>query len=222
MTPTLRWLVWLAVLIGLWSVALEWEQEVARLKPEKQKLEQIRQREGSALQSVDWKAQELLARHAQIAWLDRLPEVSQVGIFRAEAMETISDLCGRLDASCQIASMGETQARGPTATTQGATANNLNELKGLVSTTLRITVGLSGNKLLPLMQEIEQGKVLRKIERFTVRSGRAELIVKIFGLESNVARGERAAALRHIEQITLASSSIAAENARPSSAGAAR
>lgn len=212
MTPTLRWLVWLAALIGLWSATLDWEQEIARLRPEKQRLEQIRQREGSALQSVNWTEQELIARQAQLSWLDRLPEVTQVGIFRAEAMETMSDLCQRLAANCQITSMGETLVRsaGPAATAGAGQIGTLagradasaGEMKGLLSTTVRISVGLSGNKLMPLMREIEEGKVLRKIERFTVRSGRAELVVKIFGMEGEAARVERAAALRRIEQIT--------------------
>jgi len=198
--------VWLAALIGLWSATLDWEQEIARLRPEKQRLEQIRQREGSALQSVNWTEQELIARQAQVSWLDRLPEVTQVGIFRAEAMETMSDLCQRLAANCQITSMGETLVRsaGPAATSgtvAGRADTSAGEIKGLLSTTVRISVGLAGNKLMPLMREIEEGKVLRKIERFTVRSGRAELVVKIFGMEGEAARAERAAALRRIEQI---------------------
>lgn len=204
MTPMLRWLVWLAALIGLWSVALEWEAEIAQLRPEKAKLEQLRQREGAALQSIDWKTQELLARQAQLAWLNRLPEVHQTGLFRAEAMENLSDLCKRLDANCQIASMGETFARSAAPTTLGATASQTSrahsELQGLVSTGIRLSVGLAGNKLMPLMQEIEEGPVLRKIERFTVRSGRAELIVKVFGLQGEVAQAERTAATRLIEQ----------------------
>lgn len=223
MTPMLKWLVWLAALIGLWSLALEWDAEIAQLRPEKAKLEQLRQREGFALQSVDWKEQEILARQAQLAWLDRLPEINQTGIFRAEAMENLSDLCKRLEASCQVASMGETFARSTSSATSATLGSDNSrgefELQGLMSTGVRLSVGLAGNKLMPLMQEIEEGPVLRKIERFTVRSGRAELIVKVFGIQGEVARAERTAAVRLIEQHKISNTSSAA--AGPSSPAAA-
>ncbi|NMM77914.1 hypothetical protein B2J89_14625 [Acidovorax sp. SRB_24] len=121
-----------------------------------------------------------------------------MGVFRAEAMEAMADLCKRLEASCQVAAMGETstsriQAPGNNAQSGGST--DAKELQGLVSTSVRVTTSL-GNKLIPLLREIEGGPVLRKVEKFTVRSGRADFVVKTFGLDSQTATVLRAAAER--------------------------
>ena len=54
---------------------------------------------------------------------------------------------------------------------------------------LQTQIDSLNKKLMNLLQEIENGPVLRKIERFTARGGNAEIIVKTFGLELSSAQG---------------------------------
>lgn len=211
MSSSLRWLVWLALLIGGWSLTLDWQDELNKLRPERERLERLRQREKSAASAIDWERLSQEAGKAQLAWLNRLPEVSQMGVFRAEAMEAMADLCKRLEASCQVAAMGETsanriQAAGNSA--QGGRPPDNKELQGLVSTSVRVTTGL-GNTLIPLLTEIEGGAVLRKVEKFTVRSGRADFVVNTFGLDSQTATALKATAERQSTQSKTAVSSTA-------------
>lgn len=202
MSPSLRWLVWLALLIGGWSVTLDWQDELEKLRPERERLERLREREQSAILAVNWARLSREAGQAQLAWLDRLPEVTQTGVFRAEAMESMSDLCQRLQAPCQVAAMGETAA--PRAQPAGSAANGgrlaeAGQLAGLVTTSVRITTAL-GDTLMPLLREIENGPVLRQVEKFTVRSGRADFIVKTYGLDQQAAQATRSAAQRQASE----------------------
>ena len=205
MSPSLRWLVWLAVLIAGWSVVLDWQDELAKLQPERERLERLRQREQSAISAVNWSRLSQEAAQAQLAWLERLPPVVQTGVFRAEAMEGMADLCTRLDAPCQVSAMGETaSSRAPVSggASQGrgsASEGAPDELPGLVSTSVRVTTGL-GDKLAPLLREIENGPVLRRVERFTVRSGRADFGVKTYGLDHQSADALMAAAQRQASE----------------------
>lgn len=218
MNSSLRWLIWLALLIGGWSITLDWQDELEKLRPERERLERLRQREENAISAIDWEQLSHQAAKAQLAWLNRLPEVSQMGVFRAEAMETMADLCKRLEAPCQVAAMGETSSsRVPppgNASRPGSPATPT-EPQGLVSTSVRVTTGL-GDKLMPLLQEIENGPVLRKVEKFTVRSGRADFVVKTFGLDQQSATATRSAAERQSAEPKAASAiSTTASAVRP-------
>ena len=210
MNSSLRWLIWLAVLIGGWSITLDWQDELEKLRPERERLERLREREENAISAIDWQQLSLEAGKAQLAWLNRLPEVSQMGVFRAEAMETMADLCKRLDASCQVAAMGETSSS--RIQPQGNAARSGNpataaEPQGLVTTSVRVTTGL-GDKLMPLLQEIENGSVLRKVEKFTVRSGRADFVVKTFGLDQQSATTTRNAAERQSTERKISTATL--------------
>lgn len=207
MSPSLRWLIWLAVLIAGWSVVLDWQDELAKLQPERERLERLRQREQSAITAVNWERLSQDAAKAQLAWLERLPQVVQTGVFRAEAMEGMADLCNRLDAPCQVSAMGETaSSRTPSpgsASPAGGSASEgaAGEVPGLISTSVRVSTGL-GEKLVPLLREIENGPVLRRVERFTVRSGRADFVVKTYGLDHQSAAALSAAAQRQATEGT--------------------
>ena len=84
-----------------------------------------------------------------------------------------------------------------------------------MSTSVRVTTGL-GDKLMPLLQEIENGPVLRKVEKFTVRSGRADFVVKTFGLDQQSATATRSAAERQSAEPKAASAiSTTASAVRP-------
>lgn len=190
MTPVLRWLIWLVLLIVGYTVTLDWQAEITKLRPERAQIERQRRHEENTMLAINWVQEAKIARQAQLAWLDRLPEVAQMGVFRAEAMESMSDLCHRLSASCQVAAMGETSVGlvRPTSSTPGRTGVPASvSLPGLVGTSIRVTVNLSGDKLMPMLRNIETGLVLRKVEKFTVRGGRADMVIKTFGLESQAA-----------------------------------
>ena len=218
MNSSLRWLIWLALLIGGWSVTLDWQDELEKIRPERERLERLRQREETAISAIDWAQLSHQAAKAQLAWLNRLPEVSQMGVFRAEAMETMADLCKRLEAPCQVAAMGETSSSRvppPGNASRPGSPTIPTEPQGLVSTSVRVTTGL-GDKLMPLLQEIENGPVLRKVEKFTVRSGRADFVVKTFGLDQQSATTTRSAAERQSTERKIAPTTLnSASKANP-------
>lgn len=199
MTPALRWLVWTAILVIGSTVSLDWRDELTKLRPEIERMESLRRREQSAMLSIDWVAQGRLARQAQLAWLNRLPEVQQMGVFRAEAMEAMADLCKQEAAICQIAALGETSATRVRSTLASGIPEP-QELPGLVSTSVRLTVDLTGGKVTPILRRIETGPVLRQVGKFSVRSGRADFVVKTFGLESDSFSSVRVAAQGGLQQ----------------------
>lgn len=174
MTSSFRLLLWAAVLVG-WSVlVLDWRDDVIRLRPERVRVEQLRVREQSALLNVDWQERFKDAKAAQIEWLARLPQVKQIGVFRAQALESVADLCKQVDAQCQVSALGET------ITTPGK--NNFDGLSGVVAAGTRVVVPLQGRQLEFLLSLLENDVVLRRIDKVVVRSGRATLDVQNYGL----------------------------------------
>ena len=174
MTSSFRLLLWAAVLVG-WSVlVLDWRDDVIRLRPERARVEQLRAREQSALLNVDWQERFKDAKAAQIEWLARLPQVKQIGVFRAQALESVADLCKQVDAQCQVSALGET------ITTFGK--SNLDGLSGVVAAGTRVVVPLQGRQLDFLLSLLENDVVLRRVDKVVVRSGRATLDVQNYGL----------------------------------------
>ena len=47
-----------------------------------------------------------------------------------------------------------------------------------------------------LLTALEEGSALRRVDRFTVRSGRAEILVKVYGIDAGVSQALRQAAQR--------------------------
>ncbi len=184
MTPSFRLLLWAAVLVG-WSVlVLDWRDEVVRLRPERAAFEQLRLKEQSALVNADWQGRLQDAKIAQAQWLARLPKVEQTGVFRAQALETIADLCKQIDVVCQIAALGENAAAPGRAGADG--------LSGLIITGVRVTAPIQGKQLELLLRTLENDTVLRRIDKVTVRSGRATLDVQTFGLGALPPRSQAA------------------------------
>ncbi len=174
MTASFRLLLWAAVLVG-WSVlVLDWRDEVVKLRPERANFEQLRLKEQSALVNADWQSRLQDAKIAQAQWLSRLPRVEQTGVFRAQALETIADMCKQIDAVCQVGALGENATAPAKAGADG--------LSGLIATGVRVTIPIQGKQLELLMSALENDTVLRRIEKVTVRSGRATLDVQSFGI----------------------------------------
>lgn len=191
MTVSFRMLLWSAVLVG-WSVlVLDWRDEVLKLRPERASFEQLRLKEQSALANVDWQGRLQDAKIAQSKWLDRLPKVEQTGVFRAQALETIADLCKQIDAGCQVAALGENATAPAKAGADG--------LSGLISTGVRVSLPIQGKQLELLMTALENDTVLRRIEKVTVRSVRATLDVQTFGMGATAPRSQPGGAATNTE-----------------------
>lgn len=174
MTPVFRLLLWAAVLVG-WSVlVLDWRDDVIRLQPERARVEQLRAREQSALLNVNWQERLKDAKAAKSEWLDRFLRVVQIGVFRAQALEGISDLCKQVEAQCQVSSLGENIS------TLGK--DNPEELSGMVAAGTRVVVPLQGKQFELLLSALERDMVLRRVDKVVVRSGRATLDVQSYGL----------------------------------------
>lgn len=192
MTHNLRWLVWLAALIILANQAMEWEGELKQLQPEMKRLTELRLRERSSITSVNWAQQEQQALEAQLQWLERLPSITQTGTFRAQAMESLGDLCERLKAGCRVSAQGETVSP------SGQDA----QFPGLIYANVRVSVPLQYPHLDTLLGQIEQGPILRKIEKLAVRSGTIELQVRTYGLNSSNWQTTYDAAQRDLRRLT--------------------
>lgn len=174
MTPSFRLLLWAAALVG-WSVlVLDWRDDVIRLQPERARVEQLRAREQTALLNVNWQERVKEAKFAQGQWLDRFPRVVQIGVFRAQALEGISDLCKLIETQCQVSSLGENVS------TSGK--GNPDGLSGVVAAGTRVVVPLQGKQFELLLSALESDTVLRRVDKVVVRSGRATLDVQSYGL----------------------------------------
>ncbi len=179
MTAPLRLLVWAALLVGWLVLLLDWHDEVVKLRPERVRLEQLRAKEQSALWNVDWPAAFRDAKQAQAQWLSRLPSIEQTGIFRAQALESISDLCRQLEVACQISALGENVSAPSKANSAG--------LSGLISTGVRVGLPSAESKLELLIKALESDTQLRRIEKISTSAGKMTMDVQIFGLDTRAA-----------------------------------
>lgn len=189
MTPAFRLLLWAAVLVG-WSVlVLDWRDDVIRLQPERVRVEQLRAREQSTLLNVNWPERLKDAKAAQGEWLDRFPRVVQIGVFRAQALEGISDLCKQVEAQCQVSSLGENVSM--------PAKGNSDGLSGVVAAGTRVVVPLQGKPFELLLSALENDTVLRRVDKVVVLSGRATLDVQSYGLLAGGLAATRPVALNN-------------------------
>lgn len=197
MTSNLRMLIWVSVLVGWVVLLLDWHDEVVKLRPERARLEQLRAKEQSALWNVDWKSALKDAKLAQSEWLARLPKVEQTGVFRAQALESVADLCKQIGVVCQVGALGENVvAASPggansnsspgtsPALSGGSSGSGSSGLSGLITTGVRVSVPLQDKNLEMLVNAIENGSVLRRIDKAVVRSTRLTLDVQVYGLDA--------------------------------------
>ena len=186
MTTPLRLLVWAAVLVGWLTLLLDWHDEVAKLRPERVRLEQLRAKEQSALWSVDWQAALRDAKEAQAQWLTRLPGVEQTGVFRAQALESVGDLCKQLEAACQVSALGENVSASAKTDTSG--------LSGVITTGVRVGIPIQDGKLELLIKSLENDIQLRRIDKIITGGGRVTMDIQVFGLNSRPATASTSAA----------------------------
>lgn len=192
MTHNLRWLIWIAALIILFNQIVELDDELNQLKPEMKRIIELRSREHSVITSVNWFHQERQALESQLQLLERLPAVTQTGTFRAQAMESLGELCDHLKASCRVSPQGETVSP----------SDQSKQLPGLIYANVRISIPLEYPYLDILIKEIEKGPITRKIEKLTVRSGSTEIFVRTYGLNSVTWQTTHETAQRNLRQLT--------------------
>ena len=185
MTTNLRLLIWAALLVVWGTLLLDWRDEVVKLRPERIRLEQLRSKEQSALWNVDWKSALSDAKQAQSQWLSRLPVIEQTGVFRAQALESISDICKQLSMACQVAALGESAVSASVAqTTPTGSKTAPAGLSGLIATGVRVSVPLQDKNLELFMKTLENDVVLRRIDKAIARSARMTLDVQVYGLST--------------------------------------
>ncbi len=187
MTSNLRLLIWAAVLISWGALLLDWRDELVKLRPERVRLEQLRAKEQSALWNVDWKASVQDAKLAQSQWLERLPKVEQTGVFRAQALESVADLCKQINAACQVSAMGEKVS------SPNLAKSNSEGLSGIIATGVKVSLPLQDKQLELLMKALENDTTLRRIDKLIAQSGRITLEVQSFGLDTRALSNPTAA-----------------------------
>jgi hypothetical protein len=186
MSPTLKTLLAWAILIGLFPLTMDLHDNLAQVRQQAVQSDHVLVRIQSRTSSTDWIEQAHQASQAELAWAEKLMPVKSPGIFRAQAIEHMADLCKNANIQCQISAQGE--KTNPTPATSPANSNGPKTLTGLISANVRVKAPANSAQLQALIDQIESGKYLIKIEKFTLRSGLAELSVQLFGqLSSNEA-----------------------------------
>jgi hypothetical protein len=198
------------LLYGLFSIltlvtALDWQDQVNQLRIDYSASERLHQRQLTHTKLTSWDEELIAAEKSHLAWSSRLINVQTTGVFRAVSMERYADMCKNLDIVCQIGAEGEkvhspTNYGSPKSSSQSVGLGEIQSLKqgaslessgnnattpsiaGLVSATTRVSVDINSPNLRALINEIENGQTIRKIDKLTVRSGRLELTVLTYGI----------------------------------------
>jgi hypothetical protein len=192
MTPLLRDLIWaICIVLAAW-LGMNLLDENAKLSAELTQVRKVVERDTRQAQAVNWDQVDQQSRQAQREWLALLPAVESTGKFRAESMESLSDLCQSVQAVCRISSRGEIAdanilaaqlAVGSTTTKTQAISNTT--LEGLVVAQSKLSVPLQPGILLKVMPSLERGSSLRTVEKLTIRGVAIDMEIKSYGLQSN-------------------------------------
>ena len=188
----LRWLLWAAVLIGCWTLLLDWRDALEPVRREAHAVQAQRARELASMEGLDWIAEASRARDARLEWLSRFIEADTPGLMRVMALEQVKKLCEDAKAGCTISLIGN-----DTHATAVAPAAPRNADAAVLAGTRPIQVKLSFNfvpdALLRLLRSIEAGDKLTSVDRLLISGPRAELQLSVFGVEAAEGRKLRAA-----------------------------
>jgi hypothetical protein len=179
MSATLKTLLAWALLLALVPLTLDLHDNLAQVREQAAQSDRMLERIQSRTTTTDWLEQAHIASQAELAWAEKLMPVTSPGVFRAQAIEHMADLCKNANIQCQISAQGE--KTNPTSATASPNANTPQTLSGLVGANVRIKAPANSHQLESLMDQIESGKYLIKIEKFTLRSGLVELTVQLYG-----------------------------------------
>lgn len=179
MSATLKTLLAWAILLGLLPLTLDMHDNLAQVRQQAEQSDRMLERIQARTTTTDWIEQAHQASQAELAWAEKLMPVNSPGIFRAQAIEHMADICKIANIQCQISAQGE--KTNPTPSTGATNTATAKTLTGLISANVRVKAPANSPQLQNLIEHIESGKYLIKIEKFTLRSGLAELSVQLFG-----------------------------------------
>jgi len=190
----LRWLVWMALLVGGWTLLLDAHDALAELGREAQAARTRRERELAATQGVDWTAEAVRARAAQLAWLDHFVEADTPGLMRVSALEYVKALCDDAKAGCRVALVGEGEdaAAAPRGASAQASRGDGTRPKGVRAVQVSAAFNFTPASLLRLLRQIETGDRLCAVDHLLISGARAELQLRVFTVDAGEARSVRA------------------------------
>lgn len=195
-TPRLRWLLALAVLAGCWMLLAEGFARLDALREDVRMAQARRAHGAAASQERNWMAESARARAAQLQWLSLLMEADTPGLLRVRALEHARSLCEQAKAAaCQVslAAADEAGAAATVRDAQRAAAQDPVVANKLRSVTIKLGFNFSPQALVQLLQRVEAGDRLARIDRLVVAGQHAELQMSFFGIEESAARSLRAA-----------------------------
>jgi hypothetical protein len=190
MTPLLRDLIWAIVLVGFIAFGLDLQESNKSRSQELRQVERLVLREGQRGQQLDWVATEAQALKAQKQWLSLFAPVVSSGKFRAEALESLGDICTANDIPCRLSAGGEnveaastfsSRVTPSTIVTERSSISTANPGQIFVAVS-KVALPLQGESLGRFLAAVENSEQLRVIDKFSARGITAELQIKSYGI----------------------------------------
>lgn len=195
---SLKWLIWLAVLIGILVAVLDARDRLVALEEERVSVDKRRQRELAAVAGIDWAQEARRAERVRGAWLDRLPESANPAVTRVKLMEQVGRLCEEARLQCEVAQLNEGSqeaspyGRAGAGATLGKSPSASARVPGLSAHAFRVATNFTPEGLLQLMDRIETGEQLYSVQALAVRNNRIELKLTAYSLDAREAQRLRA------------------------------
>lgn len=193
----LRGLLWVAVLIGAWTLLLDWYDELEGLRREARTAHAQRGRELSSLRGLNWMAEATRARSVRLDWLGRFIEAETPGLLRVNALEHLKTVCTEAKTGCQISLVGDDG--GGTAFAASAARASSRERggarlpEGVYPIQVKASFNFLPDGLVQLLDRFEASGKLYTVDRVSVNGQRAEVQFTVFGVDAAEARKLRAA-----------------------------
>jgi hypothetical protein len=184
----LRWLLWAAVLIGCWTLLLDWRDDLEPVRREAHAARAQRARELASMEGLDWIGEAARAREARAEWLSRFIEADTPGLMRVMALEHVKKLCEAARAGCTIGLIGNDADVAPTASAAPRNAGAA-VLAGTRPIQVKVSFNFVPDALLRLLRGVEAGDKLTAVDRLLITGPRAELQLSVLGVET--AEGQR-------------------------------
>ncbi|MFM9922036.1 hypothetical protein VLK31_03515 [Variovorax sp. H27-G14] len=188
MSGNLRWLIWAAVLVGIWTQLLDWRDGLVPLKSEALTAQTREVREQAALKDSNWAAEAVRANEIRLRWLDRFQLAESAGLLRVKALEAVKAICVDVKVGCQISAVGENEsaAARPGAPVDNKAAANA-QLAGVSVVRVKTTFRFEPKPFMELLRALGENDNLYAIERVAVTGPSAEILIKVYGIDTTVA-----------------------------------
>ena len=188
----LRGLLWAAVLVGCWTLLLDWRDDLEPVRRQAHAAQAQRARELASMEGLDWMGEASRARDARAEWLSRFIEADTPGLMRVMALEHVRKLCEEARAGCTISLIGNDADVAPTASSAPRNAGAAT-LAGTRPIQVKVSFNFVPDALLRLLRGVEAGDKLTAVDRLLITGPRAELQLSVFGVEAGEGRSLRAA-----------------------------